>query len=401
MSCDTNFELLMAYLDGDLSPLERGRLAEHIVGCEDCRSTVNDLRAVSGALTKWTAPEPQRLPAATELLERAGFAPTIPVEPSPWREAVRRWGAVAALVAVAGLVGVYAIGNYSSKEPQFVAQTEEKAPRSAPAQPSPNGSAGGGLMNATNATSQPQPPAADKREPSSGPDATKEGEAAGSASNAPVDDARAPSPEPAVVQRPDDAVTSESAPPPPPVAEEARPAQNEDRSLAKSAPAPQPQAPSSSAVPGGSAGAAPARAEKKAKDEQTDAKYIKTGVLEIEVRDLAGATGDVESAARSAGGRAARGVEVQQGDVTRIAITVSIPADRFDAVFERLRGLGVVRNQMRSNKDVTASVDQIDRELDQRRDADDAASTRLERRRQGLIDSTRTGTIRVTLVRKD
>ena len=61
MSCDVDFEILMAYLDGDLAPIERGRIAEHIVGCATCRDAVSDLRAVSGALTKWVVPEPSAL----------------------------------------------------------------------------------------------------------------------------------------------------------------------------------------------------------------------------------------------------------------------------------------------------------------------------------------------------
>src|SRR5512134_1685110 len=106
MRCDTNFEVLMAYLDGDLEPLERGRVAEHIVGCEECRRTVNDLRSVSGALTRWVAPEPTALPSAGELLERAGISRPAPARTQPVPGPARRWLAAAALVAVAATIGL-------------------------------------------------------------------------------------------------------------------------------------------------------------------------------------------------------------------------------------------------------------------------------------------------------
>src|SRR5688572_10778823 len=112
MRCDTNYEVLMAYLDGELEPLERGRIAEHIVGCEACRRTVGDLRAVSGALAKWVAPEPTSLPSAGELLERAGIARPAPATASaPARSSARPWAAAAALVAVAATIGVVAVNR--------------------------------------------------------------------------------------------------------------------------------------------------------------------------------------------------------------------------------------------------------------------------------------------------
>ena len=64
MSCEMNEEVLMAYVDGDLPAAERGRVAEHVVGCDECRAAVSDLRAVSGLLAKWQAPEPAGLPTA-------------------------------------------------------------------------------------------------------------------------------------------------------------------------------------------------------------------------------------------------------------------------------------------------------------------------------------------------
>ena len=66
MSCEMNEEVLMAYVDGDLPAAERGRVAEHVVGCDECRAAVSDLRAVSGLLAKWQAPEPAGLPASEQ-----------------------------------------------------------------------------------------------------------------------------------------------------------------------------------------------------------------------------------------------------------------------------------------------------------------------------------------------
>src|SRR4051794_38984434 len=104
MDWDINLEVLMAYLDGELSPLERGRIAEHIVGCEACRDTVNGLRAVSGALTRWVVPEPAALPTARELLDRAGAARPAEAAPAAWRSVAARWSAAAALAVIAATV---------------------------------------------------------------------------------------------------------------------------------------------------------------------------------------------------------------------------------------------------------------------------------------------------------
>src|SRR5512138_52557 len=101
MGCDIDHEVLMAYLDGELSPIERGRIAEHIVACEACRDTVNARRAVSGALAKWTVPEPSTLPSARELLDRAATDQAVVVRPAAWRGVALRWGAAAALAVVA------------------------------------------------------------------------------------------------------------------------------------------------------------------------------------------------------------------------------------------------------------------------------------------------------------
>lgn len=42
--CDMNKELLHQYIDGDLSPVEKAILQEHINTCADCRRELNQLK---------------------------------------------------------------------------------------------------------------------------------------------------------------------------------------------------------------------------------------------------------------------------------------------------------------------------------------------------------------------
>jgi anti-sigma factor RsiW len=42
-------ELLSSFLDGDLSPAEAGRIAEHVAQCPECRRTLTDMRSIRNA----------------------------------------------------------------------------------------------------------------------------------------------------------------------------------------------------------------------------------------------------------------------------------------------------------------------------------------------------------------
>lgn len=50
MSCEEALLAISAALDGELPPMERARLSEHLVQCESCRELAEDLRALTDAL---------------------------------------------------------------------------------------------------------------------------------------------------------------------------------------------------------------------------------------------------------------------------------------------------------------------------------------------------------------
>lgn len=161
MDCQTNFEDLMAYVDGDLSPDERRRVATHIVECPECRATVDDLKAVSGVLTKWAAPDPVSLPSAQELLARAAQPDDKKPGGPRFSSFATRWGALAASLVVAVLLGGVFLEKYrtgqigeTSKAP-IPTRSEGSAPEAAkPASPSavqsPTSTADGGAAPGTN-----------------------------------------------------------------------------------------------------------------------------------------------------------------------------------------------------------------------------------------------------------
>ncbi|MHB8690013.1 MAG: anti-sigma factor family protein [Solirubrobacteraceae bacterium] len=49
---------MSAYLDSDLSAVERARLARHTSDCPECRSVIEDLRRMIALLQSAPAPEP-------------------------------------------------------------------------------------------------------------------------------------------------------------------------------------------------------------------------------------------------------------------------------------------------------------------------------------------------------
>ncbi len=51
-SCKESIQLLVDYLDGDMTPEERQHLEEHLVGCPPCVDFVRAYRATSGMCKK-------------------------------------------------------------------------------------------------------------------------------------------------------------------------------------------------------------------------------------------------------------------------------------------------------------------------------------------------------------
>ena len=116
MNCGMKDEMLLAWVDGDLDQAGRARVAEHIVGCVDCHRTIGDLKDVTGALEKWTIPEPSSLPTARELLDREGVPPSAAPGAGGWMSLVRRYGAVAGIALFATVAGLVILPRYTSPD---------------------------------------------------------------------------------------------------------------------------------------------------------------------------------------------------------------------------------------------------------------------------------------------
>jgi anti-sigma factor RsiW len=94
-------ELLSLYLDDDLAPAERQRLEAHLEACDECRTTLDELRAVVAAAALLPERQPPRdLWAGI----RAGIeAPVVIALPQPQRPPARRFAFTAPQLAAAGI----------------------------------------------------------------------------------------------------------------------------------------------------------------------------------------------------------------------------------------------------------------------------------------------------------
>jgi hypothetical protein len=398
MSCDTDFEVLMAYLDGELSPVERGRVAEHVVGCATCRETVEDLRAVSGALTKWSVPEPATLPTARDLLDRAGVPAQAAVSEAPasrWSEVVRRWGAAAALLLVAATIGTVVLTRTGSHQSD-VASVEQPstAPPASPAPPSAQSdksNAGaqyvepGPTTSTSTANVNPESPAAAKApaEKQEQP-AAAGGEAVDVvAGDAPATPVTTPGPEAAKPAPTDDARTKDvertetaAAPPPPAQPEVASGADEAKRDGNR----------------GAFGQAAPGRA-------LSGAKEIRTARLTLETGGLEATVGNIESAARAAGGRlVSRGAVNETSGGRQTVVQIVVDADEFDAAVNRIKGLGKVKSEFRTSREANAQLAEEDRDSQDKKQKTAKAGTADTRRRDQLEAQSTTATIVVTIV---
>ena len=62
---DHKFELLNAYLDGELNPQQRRKFEAHLESCEECQAELESLESLSGMLAEAPLPEfpaPDQLP---------------------------------------------------------------------------------------------------------------------------------------------------------------------------------------------------------------------------------------------------------------------------------------------------------------------------------------------------
>ncbi len=99
---DHKFELLNAYLDGELNPQQRRKLEAHLESCPECQAELDALETLSGTLAEVPLPEftsPEQL-AANVVLQ----LPRKPVQGS----ASPKWGEVAWWLAPVGLLAAWA-----------------------------------------------------------------------------------------------------------------------------------------------------------------------------------------------------------------------------------------------------------------------------------------------------
>jgi hypothetical protein len=110
-------ELVMAYLDGELTPEQAARIAMHLDQCAECRELAADLRGVSSQMLAWSVEAaPKRLnDAVFEALRKSGTKDEmqIPRQDIPrkfaWKNLPRkRWAWAAVAFAVLCFVGYLA-----------------------------------------------------------------------------------------------------------------------------------------------------------------------------------------------------------------------------------------------------------------------------------------------------
>jgi anti-sigma factor RsiW len=127
-------EEVMAYLDGELEASRASEVAAHIAGCAECSAAAADLRAISGALAKWSV-EPSAM--AVEKITQARTAPSRP----PLRESSRlvrltrrawaspvswRVATVAAVVCLVALLATQNLTHFASRPVPWVAALQKR-----------------------------------------------------------------------------------------------------------------------------------------------------------------------------------------------------------------------------------------------------------------------------------
>jgi hypothetical protein len=110
---NTQFEEVMAWLDGELSAEAAARVEAHVAECADCRRLEADMRSVSGQMAEWRVPT---APATLTLKPARAVA---------WR----RWMPIAAMLAIGVGGAVFWAGSQGRMEltPDRAAAVNESA----------------------------------------------------------------------------------------------------------------------------------------------------------------------------------------------------------------------------------------------------------------------------------
>jgi len=421
MKCERTNEELQAFLDDELTPEDRSRVADHLASCEECRAVLKDLRDVSAVLARWAAPEPSSLPTASSLLARAGVEVASSVSiatpesnggeardrestlPAPDSSNRRRFFAAAAAIAVCALTAITLQVYRGGRGDDLV---------SAPRQPSFSApsSAGGSAYDAPNSSTAgaPSSPARQSASNEASPQAQGEAGKVDADAQNQIADASPP---------PADGIAASSG--------------NEAPAVAPAPAVAQPAAPRSEEVAATSSEtiASEEKQKKILADEESDRPsesraalpmagrqvtnlLAKRGSIAVDVADSEKAADRISAIASSAGGYVESRGSARANDRKGVAVTIRVPSDKFESVVSSLRALGTVRNYSTSSENVGDDLAELDakeresRDDGARKDKGSAPAKSApskpggERRRAQIVDRARMATVTVTVTQQ-
>src|SRR4051812_26086410 len=121
-------EEVMAYLDGEETPMPRAQMEAHLAGCETCQSVAEDLRGVSAHAKAWIVPDAPALESPSVSRGRGQLVSWTSWSPRrPSRAAMAAIGLAAAVVL---MVAVNERPQFKSSAP-FVNRMNEPYPQTA------------------------------------------------------------------------------------------------------------------------------------------------------------------------------------------------------------------------------------------------------------------------------
>ena len=118
--CSWTQERIEAYIDGELTPAEQGRLEDHAATCAACAAELEDARRLVGALRtlpSLTCPDAVSQALQTRIRQARG------------KREVRRWGWAYAAAAVLALIAGYHLFDPEPVPPAFSPQEITQARR--------------------------------------------------------------------------------------------------------------------------------------------------------------------------------------------------------------------------------------------------------------------------------
>jgi anti-sigma factor RsiW len=434
MKCESIYEDLQAFLDDELEPAARQQVADHLAQCEACREVLKDLRAISGALTKWSVPEPVGLPTSGALLARAAVSVADrkqlttserTVESagdasralSRWTDARNRYLPVAAAVVVC-VLGVVAVQFLRSEGTRDIVQS--------PSLDQPSFS--DGARKAEEGSSQPSENAARPGVMGSSTETGAEqekGQKADSSSQDKASDQPTVASEPPAISleededssaRGDQEVAAGAAQPPAPAAPPASKPVDEERQqeAAKEAGADEGDAKQKKKMIAGvtaddgsmnkAEGARALPSRRSATAAQSPARLIaKSGTVAFEADDAGKAAERIAGIARSAGGFVQSqnsGTKTRSGGRSE-SIVVRVPSERFESVISSFRSLAPDVNVSTSSVDLGPALAEADAIASgnerENKDARSRSESYSRLNRDSILERVRLATIKITV----